>query len=53
MKTVKGILYAVNDSMVALYTENSAAQKDFLLGDSLPLKIYSYRDIRIIKVIGR
>ncbi|HYV90294.1 MAG TPA: hypothetical protein VE978_00860 [Chitinophagales bacterium] len=52
-QTVKGILYAVNDSMVALYTENTAAQKDFLLRDSLPLTIYSYRDIQIIKVRKR
>lgn len=52
-QTVKGILYAVNDSMVALYTENRAAQKDFLLRDSLPLTIYSYRDIQIIKVRKR
>ena len=52
-QTVKGIIYAVNDSMVALYSENTMASKDFLLRDSLPLKIYSYRDIFQIKVRRR
>jgi hypothetical protein len=52
-ETVKGILYAVNDSTVALYIENTAILKDNLLRDSLPLKIYSYRDIEKIKVRKR
>lgn len=52
-KQVKGILYAVNDSAVILYTENTIVSKDSLLNDSIPLKIYSYRDIHIIKVRRR
>lgn len=47
---VKGILYSVNDSSVALYTSNTSIKKDSLKSDSLPLKFYTYHDIQKIKV---
>jgi len=52
-ESMKGILYAVNDSSVALYTENTAVDKNVLQRDSLPLRIYSYREIQKIKVRKR
>src|SRR5262245_13232874 len=52
-ESVKGILYQMTDSSVSLYTNKLNVDISTLQHDSLPLKIFTYRDIEKIKVRRR